>query len=91
MRLAVSLERIPINEKLAIGQILLQDFKAKQEKCWQLARLYSRALIGGGVLFARDQRGSVYWQHGVPLWKGRRPKHRKPRVVPAQLLSFPPR
>lgn len=48
MRLAVSLERIPINEKLAIGQILLQDFKAKQEKCWQLARLYSRALIGGG-------------------------------------------
>ncbi|MCR5662131.1 MAG: hsp70 family protein [bacterium] len=48
MRLAVSLERIAVNEKLALGQILSQDFKAKQEKCWQLARLFSRTLIGGG-------------------------------------------
>lgn len=47
-RLAVCLERIPLEEKELLGQLLLEKFKPRAETAWQIARLGARHLAGGG-------------------------------------------
>lgn len=49
MRLAVSLERIPLSEKEILGQTLFSDFKVRSEYVWQLSRLGARRLMGAGA------------------------------------------
>ncbi|MBQ7568761.1 Hsp70 family protein [bacterium] len=48
MRLAVSLELLDMDEKIALGQVLVQRYSPSSELCWQLARLGARRLIGSG-------------------------------------------
>ena len=48
LRLAVSLERLPLTEKIELGDILNQRSQPTAELCWQLARLGARRLIGSG-------------------------------------------
>ncbi|MGM9992729.1 MAG: Hsp70 family protein [Candidatus Bruticola sp.] len=48
MRLAVSLERIPMSEKEALGETIFQDFKVRPDTVWQLSRLGARRLMGAG-------------------------------------------
>ena len=48
VRLAASLERIPLAEKEALGALLRDRFKGRPEDCWLLARLGARRLLGGG-------------------------------------------
>ncbi len=48
LRLAVSLERLPLEEKAVLGQTLFQRYPICPELCWQLARLGARRLIGSG-------------------------------------------
>jgi hypothetical protein len=42
LRMAVSLERIPVGEKLALGQVLVGGYKGAREDLWLLARLLAR-------------------------------------------------
>lgn len=48
LRLAVSLERLALSEKEALGVLLRDRFKARPEDCWLMARLGARRLVGGG-------------------------------------------
>lgn len=42
LRMAVSLERIPIEEKLALAQVLVGSYKGGKEELWLLTRLLAR-------------------------------------------------
>ena len=48
MRLAVSLERIPMSEKETLAETIFQDFKVRPDTVWQLSRLGARRLMGAG-------------------------------------------
>jgi len=48
VRLAASLERLPLEEKEALATLLRGRFKGRPEDCWLLARLGARRLVGGG-------------------------------------------
>ncbi|MDO5295015.1 MAG: Hsp70 family protein [bacterium] len=48
LRLAVSLERLELSEKIALGNVLNQRSQPSAELCWQLARLGARRLVGSG-------------------------------------------
>lgn len=48
LRLAVSLEKLELEEKIALGQVLDKRSAPSTDKCWQLARLGARRLIGSG-------------------------------------------
>lgn len=42
LRLAVSLERVPIDEKVALAQVLLSSYKGARDDLWLLTRLLAR-------------------------------------------------
>lgn len=48
MRLAVSLERLPMSEKEILGDTLFKNLKVNPEAVWQLCRLGARRLMGAG-------------------------------------------
>ena len=54
MRLAVSLERLPMAEKEALASVIFSDFKVKPEYVWQLSRMGARRLIGAGPQHVMD-------------------------------------
>ncbi len=49
IRLAVSLERIPVGEKLLLGETLTERFSGAGEDFWNLARLAARTPPGGSI------------------------------------------
>jgi len=61
LRLAASLERLPLPEKEALGGVLRARFKARPEDCWLLARLGARHLLGGGPQHVLDPEFVTPW------------------------------
>lgn len=49
LRLAVSLERIPIEEKVLLGQVLMKRFSGSKDDYWRLARLAARNPLAGAL------------------------------------------
>lgn len=49
LRLAVSLERVPPDEKVALGELLMSRFSGADEDFWLMARLATREPLGGSV------------------------------------------
>ena len=48
LRLAVSLERIPLEEKALLGNILMKRFQSTKDDFWRMARVAARIPFGGG-------------------------------------------
>ena len=48
LRVAVSLERIPLDEKAQLGNMLVKRFQAGKDDFWRLARVGARVPFGGG-------------------------------------------
>ena len=62
LRLAVSLERLDLDEKIALGQVLnKRSAQPNAELCWQLARLGARRLIGSGSNHVLPPAAVVPW------------------------------
>lgn len=61
MRLAASLERIPMSEKEALGELIFSNFKPNSEIIWQLSRLGARRLIGAGPQHVLDPQLVEKW------------------------------
>lgn len=48
LRLAVSLERIPLEEKAQLGTMLMKRFQSSKDDFWRMARVSARVPFGGG-------------------------------------------
>ncbi|MGI5844847.1 MAG: Hsp70 family protein [Candidatus Xenobium sp.] len=74
LRLAASLERLPLAEKEALGTVLRARFKARPEDCWLLARLGARRLLGGGPQHVLDPEFVTPWVEDFLATRWRDPR-----------------
>lgn len=69
LRLAVSLERIPVNEKHLLGEEIMKKFSASGEDFWKMARLAARDPMSGAADRVLPPEVVGPWLESILSWK----------------------